>query len=122
MQSLAEAIAAEPDMELVDVLASPDMLAAAIKGRDMDVVITERLDGDPTPPTMELLYGHPRLRMLSLSVAGLEVVLHELRPHEVKLGNMSLHALLQTIRGEPWSGAPRDVLPAATRVSDVRGR
>jgi hypothetical protein len=122
MESLSEEIARQPDMELVDDLASPDALGTALRGRQVDIVIVERLEGEPVLPMSELLYESPWLRVLSISVAGPEVTLHMLRPQEETLGNMSLAALLRTIRDERPIRAADDMTRSDDRMSDVHDR
>lgn len=98
MESLATAIAAESDMELIGI-SKPDALAATVKRGDVDVLITETTDGDDGDPYADLLYDSSRMRVLTIASRGTDVVLHELRPHRVTLGNVSLQGLLEMIRG-----------------------
>jgi hypothetical protein len=114
MESLATAIGAESDMELLGVVSSPEALAATVRRGEVDVLITESADGDgetsaddDAGPYTDLLYDSPRLRVLTIALRGPGVVLHELRPHRVTLGNVSLNRLLETIRGN----APTTVAP-----------
>lgn len=122
MESLSKAIAIQPDMTLVDTVPSPTLIGAALRGRDIDIVIVEQLEGEPMVPTTELLHESPRLRVLSISAVGPELTLHMLRPHEVAMGNMSLLALLRTIRGEQWITGTRDERRGEDGAVDVRDR
>ena len=118
MESLGAAIGAESDMELLGVVSSPEALAATVRRGEVDVLITESIDaddetadGDEVGPYTELLYECPRMRVLAIALRGPSVVLHELRPHRVTLGNVSLNRLLETIRGDaPTAAAPNERL------------
>ena len=122
IESLSKVIAMQPDMTLVDTVSSPHHIGAALRGRDIDIVIVEQLEGEPMLATTELLHESPRLRVLSISTTGPELTLHMLRPHEVAMGNMSLPALLRTIRGEQWVTGTRDDLRVDGGGRDVRDR
>jgi DNA-binding NarL/FixJ family response regulator len=95
---LTEAIAGEPDLELVEVLADPVELAPLIRRGDIDVVIAEVDETERTDVFSALLYECPRLRVLVLSLRGADTALYELRPYRISLGNVSIAELLDAVR------------------------
>lgn len=112
MEGLAHAIEAQPDMELVDTVAEWDTWADASASEAIDVLITEAERAGTENVYTELLYRWPRLRVLSIGAAAADggVVLHELQPTMLTIGNVSLAGLLDAIRRPTASavhGAPR---------------
>lgn len=100
MEALAQAIEAEPDMELVDTIAEWDVPARAPSPAPIDVLITEAEGEGATSVYTDLLYHWPLLRVLSVGWRSADggVVLHELQPTSLTLGNVSLAGLLDAIR------------------------
>jgi hypothetical protein len=106
MEGLAQAIEAQPDMELVDTIPEWDTSAGAPSSEPIDVLIAEAEGEDATSVYTDLLYRWPRLRVLSIGIAAADggVVLHELQPTMLTIGNVSLAGLLDAIRN-PTTGA-----------------
>ena len=87
----------ERDLEIVKRmgLAEWPLRAQALGG--VHVVVTN-LDDATRAIVYELLAARSRLRVLAVSADGGEGILHELRPHERMLGEVSKETLLAAIR------------------------
>jgi len=96
---LAEAFAAEPDMQLVDAPgetagAADDALAHA----DPDVVIVGLEAGEPPLVCLETLRRLPHVKVLALEGQGREVSMYELRPTRTMLGPLSPSDVVASVR------------------------
>jgi DNA-binding NarL/FixJ family response regulator len=92
---LAEAFAAEPDMQLVDAAgAADDALAHA----DPDVVIVGLEAGEPPLVCLETLRRLPHVKVLALEGQGREVSMYELRPTRTMLGPLSPSDVVASVR------------------------
>ena len=69
----------------------------AIDATGARVVITSTGAVEPPSEYDELLFRHPRLRVLAIGGAGASI-LHELRPHRSLIRNISRAQLVETIR------------------------
>jgi hypothetical protein len=73
-------------------------LDAAIAATDARVVVTGTTGLELRSDYGELLYRHPRLRVLAIRKDGSSAV-HELRAHRSLIGDISPAALVSAIRG-----------------------
>jgi DNA-binding NarL/FixJ family response regulator len=102
MRDIVEmAIRSQPDMVIVGLLSvvgARDALSDAVQHGRPDVVIVG-LEADTEPHACEdLLYDHPRVRLLEVIDDGRRATLCELRPHRVPIGNVSPEGLVGAIR------------------------
>jgi hypothetical protein len=94
---VANIIAAQPDMDLVENVGGETDLREAAEQGDADVVILSRRsrrDGEYD----ELLYARSHLKVIEIEGEGRCGSLYELKPHRVPLGEMSPTGLLDAIR------------------------
>ena len=94
-----EVVAAHPDMVLVTDSIDSDALLSGRAADVADVVIVGAEDERLPAVCGPLLYARPRVKVLAMEERGGDVVLYELRPHRVALGNMSAEHLAEVIRG-----------------------
>lgn len=93
----------QPDMEIVAVLDSL-LLAAAAEAERPDIVVIGVEGVDLPPECGPLLAALPQTRILGIRRDGAEAALYELRPQRVSLGAVSpaeLPALLRSVAAEP---------------------
>src|SRR3954471_5478856 len=86
-----------PDVELESTNLERRELREAGAVREADVVIVAE-DDDARDHYIEMLYAHPRLRLVAISGHARAAFLYELRPHRVLLGELSPDALLHAVR------------------------
>ena len=94
---VANIVAAQPDMDIVEGVESETDLLKAVEFSDADVVILSRR----TPVQGEfdgLLHSRSCLKVIEIEGEGRCGSLYELRPHRVPLGEMSPAGLLDAIR------------------------
>jgi len=120
MEGLAQAIAAEPDMMLVDAVAEWSTSVGADLQDPIDVLITEAEGENGADEYNDLLYRMPRLRVLAVGASALDggVVLHELQPTSVELGNVSLAGLFEVIRKSSARGIATTPRPGSMRARE----
>lgn len=94
-----QAIAAQPDMVVVEPLEPTLEIGRAVESARADVVVV------PSPSPAELrgiddaLFRQPRLKVIGITRDGRDVRLRELRPRTVQIGNVGPQELADTIRG-----------------------
>jgi DNA-binding NarL/FixJ family response regulator len=99
-----DAVAREPDLELVAELEDGPGVAAALEHDGADFVIVGS-DAAAAGQVSALVAAQRGLRALELRADGRESVLYELRPHRVPLGEISAETLVRTIRtASTWTG------------------
>jgi hypothetical protein len=86
----------EPDLDVVTL--EEASLPVAIAERKVDVLILGSADERASIDYRELLYAHPRLRVLAVLADGRQTALYELYPRETKLGALSPGGLVRAIR------------------------
>ena len=98
-----DALVGKPDIEVIADVADGGVAAAAEALKPTTVVW-----GSETPISAEalhdVLYRHPRLRVLTVERDGRKGHLHELLPHSSALGELSPQRLLAAIRNEQIDG------------------
>jgi chemotaxis response regulator CheB len=97
-QILQEAIAVEPDLNLVACLATDEELLPAVMRVQPDVILLGADDAVGDPGYRALLAARPQTKVLTVSANERELVLHGLRVYTDRLGEASLPGLLQAIR------------------------
>jgi len=97
---ITDAIAAQPDMEIVGRREAATGLPETAESTNADIVVLAR-DGiaEEDAGFDDVLYGRTRRRVLQIFDQGRYGSLHELRPCQVPLGEMSPPRLLEAIRG-----------------------
>jgi DNA-binding NarL/FixJ family response regulator len=105
---LEHAISNEPDMEVI-----PEPLVSAAPVADQpplpDVVVVGATDTEPATSTRALLDQWPRSQVLVISSRGHHVLMYELMPRRVDMGEMSPGELIQAIRSAVRAGRQRNV-------------
>lgn len=91
-------VADQPDVEIVAEMQEPRDLALAMQVSRPDVLILGGAEGEDRNARVELLYAHPRLKVLEVSTSGREAFLHELVPRCTPLGELSPDELLKAVR------------------------
>jgi hypothetical protein len=96
---------AEPHVELVSTSVTPRELICdrALERADVVILAEEEPMRDDYA---ELLYAHPRLRLVTIGDHGISAFLYELRPHRIPLGELSPEALRNAVRMRPQT--PRE--------------
>lgn len=92
-----DAIGRQDDMELLGEFPAATDLRTAVESTGADFVITDAATAacDQVPV---LLDARPRVRVLGITNSGRQTYLYELRPHRVRLGEISPQALIEAIR------------------------
>jgi DNA-binding NarL/FixJ family response regulator len=114
---IRDAVAREPDLEIVQALADcwPANLPSSTLAPDVMLVGMTK-SGDLSPECTELLFAFPKARCLAISHNGQGTYLYELRPQRAPLGErFSPGALIDAIRAaahgqlgpEPAADRPR---------------
>jgi chemotaxis response regulator CheB len=99
LEILRDAIAPQPDMEIVGAAVDEPDLGALLEKTEADVVVVKH-DGPPKRNKFnDLLYQRPRLRIIEIADRGHRGLLHELRPRRVALDEISPQRLIEAIRG-----------------------
>ena len=96
---IEQAVADEPDMEIVEGDAGP--LLEAVEASKADFVIAGA-DYD-LGEVARVLAERPRLRVLAVSGVGREAFLYELRPTRTPLGEVSPRTIVDAIRGARYA-------------------
>jgi DNA-binding NarL/FixJ family response regulator len=93
-----DAFAQESDMEVVGVLETSDTLLEDARESRADVVILGLTDTELPGVCTELITAHPLMKVLAVAGDGRRVLLHELRPQTVSLGELSPEGLIDAVR------------------------
>jgi hypothetical protein len=89
-----EILSHEPGIAIAAEVA--DVSAAEVRPADVAIVGS---DGEELPdPWEELLFEHPRMKVLTVSSDGRTTFLFELRPHREALGEVSPATLIDAVR------------------------
>jgi len=91
-------VAAEPDMAVVGVVDDGE-LPAALRRTRADVVVVGQEAQAERDSYLQLLLGHPHVKVLAIANNGKSGSLYELQPRRVSLGKISARTLTQAIRG-----------------------
>ena len=98
-------VGAEDDMAVTQIPRRRETRLEDVDEAQADVLICPRERADECWP---LLWARPRLKVIAISGEGYEAQLHELRHHELLLGNLAPDRLLAVIRSaarRPMDGA-----------------
>jgi DNA-binding NarL/FixJ family response regulator len=97
---------AEPDIEIVGVLATPALLPSVVRAKRPDLLVVGT-DGTQLPEECGPVFAErPDLRMLGIQQEDMaEAAVYELRPHCVPLGQISPSDLAVAIRRAAGSPA-----------------
>jgi hypothetical protein len=106
---ITDAIAPQPDMDIVGKGRMEKDLLDAVEQTNADIVITARSTATEYQDYDELLYEHCRIKVLEILDEGRCGSLCEMRPRRVPLGEMSPLRLLEAIRGSPDIAAGVDL-------------
>lgn len=92
-------IAEQPDLEVVgDLDNGVDLLLAASQTRP-DIVILGMEDSELPGVCSHLFSELPHIKLLCVTADGRQLLLYELRPYKILIGNASPQSLLDAIRG-----------------------
>ncbi len=92
-------VASEPDMTVVGRV--DDDLQNAVQRTRANIVIVGETGGDPAHEYAELLQRRPKLKVLSIAADGKTASLYEMRPHRIRLGEISPESLREAMRDHP---------------------
>jgi len=95
-EMLESAVGEAEDMSVVGTVDDATQLAASVARTDADVLVVGV--GDDGAALERILYDRPRLILLAIGGNGRSTDLHELRPHQVALGDVSPGQLVEAIR------------------------
>jgi DNA-binding NarL/FixJ family response regulator len=98
---IEQAVADEPDMEIVEIEGSGVPLRQAVATARADFVIAGA-DYD-FGEVARVLDERPRLRILAVAGDGREAFLYELRPTRTPLGEVSPQTIVDAIRGARYA-------------------
>ena len=96
---IADVLKREPDMDVLDGAVACTDVVGTVRNEGVDVVIAG-LGADGSSSDAEGLFSaNPRLCVLGVEADGRQTTLYELRPHQVRLGELSPADLVSVIRG-----------------------
>jgi hypothetical protein len=98
---IVQAVADEPDLEIVPFEAHGVALRQTVKSGRADFVIAGA-DYD-FHEVAQVLEERPRLRVLAVAGHGREAFLYELRPTRTPLGEVSPRTIVEAIRGARYA-------------------
>jgi hypothetical protein len=98
-------LAAQPDVELVPLDGQLTSLALSADMLDIDVVIFAHPQA-ATRDYSAMLYAHPRLRLIAISIDGRAAAVYELQPQRIPLGELSPETLIQAVRASAQIPGP----------------
>jgi AmiR/NasT family two-component response regulator len=100
---VSEAVAGEPDIEVVGEVGDDAELEAAVTRLQPDLVLLRSEQAELSAACRALFDERPRLKVVALTGHGARGHLWELSPKHVELGEMSAGTLLSAIREpRPW--------------------
>lgn len=86
------------DMSVVGSIEPGADVTSSLARTDADVLVVSVHDALAAATVAPILYSRPRLTVLAIGANGRDTVLHELRPHQLALGDVSASGLLEAIR------------------------
>jgi hypothetical protein len=95
---VSDALAAENGVEVARAPADPEALSRAIDRTGARVVLAESGEDGLPEPLLELMYRHPRLRLLLVSPDGRAAALWRLAPQRRVLAEPTPRALAEAVR------------------------
>jgi hypothetical protein len=100
LEIIADALAAETDMELSGSFDTCDALLSVAAKPKADVLILSTAPDGLREACGDLLYVYPKARFLAITADGRGAFMYGLRPHRMAIGELTLDGLLAAIRGE----------------------
>jgi hypothetical protein len=91
-------VAAQPDMVLSSRVAGGAGLAGTLREEKPQVLIVGLSADEDAAHYDDLLFEHPRMKVLAITSTGRESILSELRPVRHAIGNVSPEGLMDAIR------------------------
>jgi DNA-binding NarL/FixJ family response regulator len=101
----AAILAPSADVVIVGTVTARNALVATVLSTEAEVVMMDPSDVGEIAFVTELLYVHPRLKVLATMNDGRGTVLCELQPNQTTLGDLSAEHLLDAIRAVARPGA-----------------
>ena len=98
-----EAVATQPDMEVVGDSYKGQELHQMLAAGDIDLVIVGAHQPEDITSVTSILYASPQVKLLGIETDGRTATIYRLRPHQLSLGEMSPQELLAAIRTEAAS-------------------
>jgi DNA-binding NarL/FixJ family response regulator len=105
-EMIERAVARTHDMGVVGRAASLDELHDVAQVTDPDVVIVGLHDADLPHACVDLLLERPRMKVLGIEERDGHAQLYELRPEQVKIGEISPDEVIHTIRAAVMRPTP----------------
>lgn len=101
---VTDLVARQDDMRIVGELGADVSLGASARRYDASVVILGVATSDVPVEVQDLVYEQRGAKVLAVEADGRHAWLYELRPHQVRIGEVSPRMLIDTIRSA--SAAP----------------
>jgi DNA-binding NarL/FixJ family response regulator len=95
---IAEILGSAPGVEIVGEVPGGERAPAGVRRTRADVVVLGVDETGGPEVVSELLAAHPHLLVIGISPDGRQGSLHELRPHDVPLGELSPEQLVAAVR------------------------
>jgi chemotaxis response regulator CheB len=113
LESLIRAlILAEGDMMVVETASTRNGIAAVVDAALPDVIVAGGEDAHTASAYAEVLYRHPRMRIVLIDARGQQGHEYMLTPTLTSIGELSRDALIAVIRGPPGGAQPISLAPA----------
>ncbi len=88
----------EEDMQIVGEQEKDASLRSSVRRHDAHVVILGVETSDVPVDVQDLVYERRGTKVIAVEADGLHAWLYELRPHQVRIGEVSPRTLIDTIR------------------------
>jgi DNA-binding NarL/FixJ family response regulator len=104
MDIVKNVVASQDDFELAGEIIGREGLLKVATQVQADFVILRASPEPDTEEYHELLYGHPRMKIIAIAADGREAAMHELHPRLIPLGEVAPETLITAIRSIAQSG------------------
>jgi DNA-binding NarL/FixJ family response regulator len=98
LSQIVKGILDEPDIRVRGDLPHDGSIVSQLRAKNADVVILADEHRALTTEVHELLSERPRTKVLTILDHGRETFLYELRPFQIRLGQVSPQTLLDAVR------------------------
>lgn len=105
---VSDLVGRQDDMHIVGEMDADGSLQSSVRRYDADVVILGVATSDVPVDVQDLVYEQRGTKVLAVESDGRHAWLYELRPHQVRIGEVSPKMLIDTIRAATAS-APAQV-------------
>ena len=95
---IGEILGSAPGVEIVGEVPGDQHAPAGVRRTHADVVVLGVDESGAPEAVSDLLAAHPHLLVIGISPDGRHGSLHELRPYDVPLGELSPELLVETVR------------------------